>query len=270
MYAGEMEFAIRLRKEKPLEMSWFGMPGWERPAWMKLHRKERILGKVVAEKIPVGNERTLAVEVYLPPGYDQTNEKKYPTIYVQDGSAARKLGNLDEVADLYFRSHPERASILVFLKNGQEGPPDAQTKEVAERVVPWIDGKYRTLKERQQRASYGAGFGCSPAMLLATSHGDLFGACAVQSPLVFDQARAAAIDGFLQLKKPTRLYLEWGRFDMHNPVENWDIREMAREMRQSVSRNPNVSLSGGRVSDSTDWGSWINRFDRIVESLLGS
>ena len=55
---------------------------------------------------------------------------------------------------------------------------------------------------------------------------------------------------------------------MHNPVENWDIREMAQSMRKEITENQKVKISGGQVNDSTDWGSWKYRVDRVVSELF--
>lgn len=268
MYAGEMEFAIRLRNEKPLEMSWFGMQEWRTPQWMQRHRRTRLAGKIVEEKIEFGDKQVFAADVYLPPEYSKDTTKTFPTIYVHDGASALRLGELDEVADLYFQANPQHQAILVFLKTSPTRSALVYLDNVASKVVPFVDNKYRTQADRKSRASLGAGFGSSSAIGLVAKHSDLFGACSVQSPLVFDQARAMAIEGFQKIKSPTNLYLEWGRFDMHNPVENWDIRKMARTMHDEIKSNSAVNLSGGMVNDSTDWGSWKFRFDRIVTELF--
>lgn len=269
MYAGEMEFAIRLRNEKPLEMSWFGMQDWKSPSWMHLHRKTRLAGKVVEDQVKGKDDSNFLMDVYLPPGYEKQEEKRYPVIYVHGGSVALSLGELDEVADLFFQSQPERSSILVFLKSAPTSGLNSYLESIAKKVVPYVDGKYRTIGKRTQRASLGAGFACSTAMALAAQHPDVFGACSVQSPLVFDQARQMLITSFQKVELPCRIYIEWGRFDMYNPVENWDIREMAQTMKREISKNQNVKMLGGQVNDSTDWGSWKNRFDVIVGALFG-
>ena len=268
MYAGEMEFAIRLQNEKPLEMSWFGMQDWKQPSWTFLHRRRRLVGKMVPEKIEWKDGKSFDVDVYLPPTYEKQTDKKYPTIYVHDGVVAQKLGELEEMADMYFQTREDREAIVVFLKTSPTRSVVPFLNDIATQVVPFVDKKYRTLADRKHRASVGAGFGGSAALGLTAMHSDVFGACSVQSPLVFDQARTMAIGGFQKIDQPTRLYVEWGRFDMHNPVENWDIREMANTMKTEIAKNSQVRVLGGRVNDSTDWGSWKYRFDKVVEALF--
>ena len=268
MYAGEMEFAIRLQGEKPLEMSWFGMSEWKEPSWMNIHRRFRLAGKLVEEEIPLEDSSEFDVSVYLPPRYEQEKETRFPVIYVHGGPVALSNGKLDEVADLYFQSEPEQSAILVFLNSQPSRALPPYLKQIAERVVPFVDKKFRTLSKRESRASLGAGFASGTALGLATMHAELFGACSVQSPLVFDQAREAVIKGYQEIKIPTRLYIEWGRFDMHNPVENWDIREMAKTMKTEIGKNSAIKVEGGQVDDSTDWGSWKNRFDRVAKALF--
>lgn len=268
MYAGEMEFAIRLRNEKPLQMSWFGMSAWKPPAWFDQHKKSRIEGKLIEKKIALESAREFEIAIYLPPEYNAKPEKRFPVLYLHDGQSALKLGELDLVMDNYFLSHPENSAVVVFLKNLPQRSPGPYMNDVVKTVMPYVDNHFRTRTQREYRASCGSGFGASVALMLATAHPDQFGACAVQSPLVFDQARALAISGFQKINRPTRLYIEWGRFDMHNPVENWDIRKMALSMKEEIGRNKSITVLGGEVNDSTDWGSWKYRFDRIAESVF--
>lgn len=268
MYAGEMEFAVRLRNEKPLEMSWFGMSDWKAPPWLDLHRPVGMAGKMMEEEFDLGDQGSLDATVYLPPEYDQKKDARYPVIYVPDGDSALQLGKLEETADLYFRFRPERSAILVFIRSQPTAGLPAFLKQIVEHVVPAVDKRYRTQAKRTARACFGAGFASSLSLALAAQYPDVFGVCSVQSPLVFDQARKTAIDGFKRIDRPMRLHIEWGRYDMHNPVENWDIREMAKTMKNEIEANPQVTILGGEVNDSTDWASWKNRFDQVVAGLF--
>lgn len=268
MYAGEMEFAIRLRNEKPLEMSWFGMSQWTMPKWMNRPIGSTALsGKMKSASIEIEGSPNFEFDVYLPPSYEKNTERKFPTVYVHGGSAAKKLGDLVNVADQFFEETPAKESIVVFLNTALRDPA-VYNKVVADEVVGYVDGNFRTKSSREHRLSYGSGFTAGTALDTVTEFPTVFGSVAIQSPLIFDAGRQAAAEGVRKLKLPTRIYMEWGRFDMNNPVENWDIRTMASSMAEEFKKNNSIKVSGGMVNDSTDWGSWKLRFHRIIETMM--
>ena len=270
MYAGEMEFAMRLPGEGPLKMSWFGMPNWQAPDWMGGDVYEWS-GKKVSKEIEINDKSKYKVEVYLPPSYESKPEKRFPVIYLPEGSTPLQLADLDAAFDQFFSANPKHEAIVVFVQPGPfnpMGPPNNLTGNIVEKVVPFIDKNFRTIDDRTSRAAYGFGFSSSMAMMLAATHSDKFGAFAGHSPLVFDDARKATVAAFQKMNEPTRAYLDWGRFDMHNPVENWDIRDMAQTMHDAISENKQVQLSGGMVNDSTDWPSWKLRLGDAVKAMF--
>lgn len=268
MYAGEMEFAIRLRNEKPLVMSWFGMSDWKLPTWMdRPVGNQALSGKIETAKIEMDGSAGFEVEIYLPPSYEKSPDRKFPTVYVHGGQAAKKLGDLINVADQFLAKNSNKESIIVLL-NSTLGNPRAYNKAVAEEVVGYVEKNFRAQASRESRMSYASGFTAGNALDIATEYPKVFGAIAIQSPLVFDAGRQAAFDGVSKLTLPTRIYVEWGRFDMNNPVENWDIRTMAASMADEFRKNKSVTLFGGMVDDSTDWGSWKLRFHKIIETMV--
>ena len=60
-------------------------------------------------------------------------------------------------------------------------------------------------------------------------------------------------------------YIEWGRFDLHNPDENWDMRKVAKIIHDELKSVDPFVVRGGRVNDSTDWSSWQYRFDEMLK-----
>ena len=270
MYAGEMEFAVRLRNEKPLEMCWFAMPEWKQPAFLSVMDKS-LKGKIVSHEIEPADDKGAkrSVDVYLPPSYE-TSEMRYPVVYVQDGSSARSLGRIEHAADAIFSSGvDQREAILVFLKNSTN-PMARQadpSKAIAEQVVPFIDKTYKTIADRSGRSCYGTGFNCATALGLVASRVDLFSAVSVQSPLVFDEGQKQLLDTYAKIDKPLRIYVEWGSFDMHNPHENWDIRTIGKSLADGMAKNKSLTVTSRQVNDSTDWRSWVGGFDKVLAFL---
>lgn len=272
MYAGEMEFAVRLAMEKPLEMSWFSMPEWKAPAWESkladVPAKTWITEKLKSEIL----EDELTFEVCLPPSHAaESSAKRFPVIYVMDGPGAKEFGRLPEVAELLYADGTPEA-ILVLVNSMVAGPFGGQPFDevLAKEIVPLVDSKYSTIASREGRSLMGIGFTSDAALAALTKHPDLFAAASLQSPLLFDQARADAARLVADIKLPTRVYVEWGRFDMFNPHENWDLRTIAKQVHDSLQGNAQVEVTGGMVNDSTDWSSWRNRFEPVLEFLIGS
>ena len=67
---------------------------------------------------------------------------------------------------------------------------------------------------------------------------------------------------------PMRIYLEWGRWDLKSPhEEGMDFRKSSR-WAWDLLRERGFNPMGGEVWDSTDFGSWRNRTDVLLESLF--
>ncbi len=271
MYAGEMEFAIRLRNEKPLSMSWFAMPEWNQPKFLATAdvADRKLVGKLVSQEIDTDKKGAkIPVDVYLPPQYESDTNKRFPVVYVVDGAAASK--QLVGIADTLFKGDTRHPAILVFLK-AQFDPmrPGAdRPAETAKFVVPFVDKTYRTRTSSNGRSVYGTGFASSDAFRLAGSQPSIFGSLYVQSPLIFDAGQAELVSMFRKIDKPQRVCVEWGRYDMHNPHENWDIRKIGKSMADQFAENKTLQVTSRQFNDSTDWRAWRSRFDKVLEFLV--
>ena len=260
VYAGEMEFAVRLPDQEKLEMSWFAMSNWKEPEYLKNLGSE-LTGKMNQETIEPekDDDAEISISVYTPPNYEKNSDTRYPVIFVVPYPGFES-SQFVESADYLFQHDSDnvRPAILV-IPSGRVAPGSES------RIIRFVDGKFRTNANRESRAAVGFGFtGAVPFQLLGTN-GELFGAIASQTPLAFNTAGIESI--ISKIDKPTRIYLDWGRFDMHNPVENWDLRKTSSAIYDALKKNENVQLSGGMVNDSGDWSSWRNRYDRVLSVL---
>ena len=271
MYKGEMEFAVRLRKDKPLTMSWFAMPGWSEPAFLSSEKKtdKQLAGRVVTHKVATDDEKaTVPIEVYLPPQYS-SDEQKFPVIYVQNGAEARE--KLTPMIDALCESGKTKPALVVFLTAGFNPmmPGPAASKQTAKFVVPFVDKTYRTVATREGRSVYGTGFTCADAFGLAGGHADTFGSVYVQSPLIFDAGQAQFATLYGGIEEPMRVCIEWGKYDMHNPHENWDIRKIGASMADTLAANKKLSVTKREINDSTDWRSWQGQLENVLQFLTG-
>lgn len=270
MYAGEMEFAVRLRGEKPLEMSWFAMNGWKKPVHYPVLESKidvELKGEQITSKVLGGK---LQFDVYLPPNYEKNSEDRFPVVYFPDASALQ-LGHIEKAAHKIFGSKDsQRQAILVFIKyrpNPMSRTRATPGKAIATEVVPFIDKNFRTIADRQGRSVYGTGFASATALGLAGEFEDTFSAVSAQSPLIFDQGVEQLVGLYKNVKSPVRVYIEWGSYDMFNPHENWDIRSISKKIAEELKKNSNCKVTATQVNDSTDWASWQVRVDKVLGFL---
>ena len=140
----------------------------------------------------------------------------------------------------------------------------------AAELVPAIDTRFRTRSDREARANIGMGFWSHDAAVATFQNTEGFGRLGLQSHY--------AIDGmFAELLKaagdanassaPLQIYLEWGRWDLWSPHEEFSFRESSREM-WDILRERDFEPMGGEVWDSSDFASWSSRTDVLLESLF--
>jgi S-formylglutathione hydrolase FrmB len=140
-----------------------------------------------------GTLDTIAIDVYLPPGYD-AGSARYPVIYALPHSIATwdHGMRLTGVLDALITSGSIPPTIMVFA-NQFGGPyPDSQCADsvdgrewfdrfVATDLVSWVDAHFRTIATSASRATLGfSGGGYCSAALLA-HHPDVFGSSIVLS-----------------------------------------------------------------------------------------
>ncbi len=67
---------------------------------------------------------------------------------------------------------------------------------------------------------------------------------------------------------PMRICLEWGRWDLKSPHEEEMNFRASSRWAWDLLRERGYDPIGGEVWDSTDFGSWRNRTDVLLESLF--
>ena len=66
---------------------------------------------------------------------------------------------------------------------------------------------------------------------------------------------------------PMQVYMDWGKYDMRNPHENWDLSDAGRDFAQTIEGKGH-KFTGGQCHDGTDWPSWRNRYDKMFGTLF--
>lgn len=148
------------------------------------------------------------VAVYLPPGYETSGSKRYPVLYLLHG-----IGDTEKTwlrawkpGDSGYDSIP--AIMDNGIRNGRFGEfivvmPDEKTNWfgsfyvnsavtgnwadfTAKELVAFIDGKYRTIADREHRAVAGHSMGGYGAITLGMKHAEVFGSVYGMNPAIID------------------------------------------------------------------------------------
>ncbi|MEM9295149.1 MAG: alpha/beta hydrolase-fold protein [Planctomycetota bacterium] len=137
--------------------------------------------------------------VWLPPGYESDDERRYPVIYVQDAQNLFDVADsyqgyewrLDETAHDMILAGETGPFILVGLGNTEQrteefDPTTAKAKAYAAFVVdkakPLIDATYRTRTGPAHTALVGAGMGAVINFHIVESHPGVFGKVVALAP----------------------------------------------------------------------------------------
>jgi hypothetical protein len=148
-------------------------------------------GKVVQTYLPApwtgGTSSRIEVDVYTPPGYAHSGDRRYPSLYEfpwayrwWDGGAHVATA-LDSLID----SGAMPAAIVVFVDSGGGPYPDTECANTADgrqwfdtfaggTLVRWVDAHYRTMADPSARAIMGMSVGGYCAATLVVRHPDVF------------------------------------------------------------------------------------------------
>ena len=250
-----------------IKMSWFAMPDWKPSAFLEPLPAER-RGRIEAHTIAVeGLPAPMGLKVYLPQGYDQS-EDRYPVVYFFADGAGRERGQLIEALDGLIAAERIRPLIAAFVEIPGQLPPDALAGLFRDKAVGTIDEAYRTIAEPEARATYGTGFGGYFAFLSALYNPGLVTKVGSSSMFMFTSMEAGLFGGMKSPDEaPLQIHLSWGRYDFRNPHEAWDMRDVARKV-EAALREHGYEPQTQEFVDGTGWESWKHRTDDVLEAFF--
>jgi S-formylglutathione hydrolase FrmB len=159
---------------------------------------EQVITSELLRGNPLGDPHERPVWVYLPPGYDDTDER-YPAVYDIQGYTGHVAMWANrtpfrqpflETADQVFAAGQAPPCVVVFVDawtgyGGSQFVDSPATGRyhsyLCDEVVPWVDGHYRTIADRESRAITGKSSGGFGAMITPMLRPDLFGALATHA-----------------------------------------------------------------------------------------
>jgi S-formylglutathione hydrolase FrmB len=159
---------------------------------------ERVLDSRALADNPLRDPHLRPVWVYTPPGYDESAERRYPTIYLIQGltgqldmwrnRAAFSSTTPEDVDALIVEGCPPTIVVYVDAWTSLGGSQFLDSPAIGryhtylcDEVVPWVDSGYRTIADRDHRAIAGKSSGGYGAMVTAMLRPELFGAFATHA-----------------------------------------------------------------------------------------
>lgn len=179
--------------------------------------------------------------VYTPPGYDADNQRRYPVLYLQHGAGESERGwstqgRVNFIVDNLIAAGKAKPMIIV-MDNGYAARPGATGRPGAAEdfaqvitldLVPLIDGRYRTLAGRENRAIAGLSMGAMQALRVGLRHPELFSVIGWFSGAERQFDAKTSLDGALAdaAKANAQRRLLWlGCGLQENPVGRTDFHE---------------------------------------------
>jgi S-formylglutathione hydrolase FrmB len=160
---------------------------------------EHVITSELLKGNPLGDPHERPLMVYTPPGYDDSPDQRYPTVYVIQGYTGHVAmwrrrapfrQPFPEAADAMFARGEAPPAIVVYADawtsyGGSQFVDSPGTGKyhsyLCEEVVPWVDARYRTIRDAAHRAIAGKSSGGFGAMITPMLRPDLFGALATHA-----------------------------------------------------------------------------------------
>ena len=232
------------------------------------------------------------VVVYLPAGYDERQEQRYPVLYMHDGQnlfepdrsfIPGQYWQLAEAANDAIGARTAAAMIIVGVDNagaarideytptadarkGGGGRADDHARMIAEELKPHIDQKYRTLSEPEHTGIGGSSLGGLAALHLAIRRADIFRRAAVMSPSVWwdDRVIVKEIESLPEGERP-RVWLDIGGREGNEALT--DARMLRDRMLAHGWNRDNFYYHEDRRADHSE-RAWAGRVRMVLEFLF--
>jgi predicted alpha/beta superfamily hydrolase len=250
----------------------FSQPGAGGP----LERESTLTGDIRVHHLfhspQLKNARTIMV--YLPPGYDDALDERYPVLYMHDGDnifdaktsftgvewgvdeTVQRLimdGRIEKLIVVGIHNTPQRHREYTPFRDSERGggQGDAYLAFMVDTLKPFIDKTYRTLPDRTHTGIAGSSLGGLISLYAVFRRPDVFGWAGVVSPaLWWDDRHVIAFVREAKTPRPIRLWVDVGtrEGEPSGPLAEFtkavaDCRRLVRVLRAKGLIGPPVSIA---------------------------
>ena len=226
------------------------------------------------------------VHVYLPRGYTQNVNRRYPVVYFHDGQNVFDPGgpfgswSADATATKEMGQGRMREAILVGIDNdsaripeympptdsyqGTQGRGDAYASFVINNVRPYVDANFRTLNDPKNTLTIGSSLGGLISLYFGREF-TTFGKIAVMSPALWIAPNyVAQVNG--ESKKPLRVHLDMGTAEGQSDFDNC-LAMYDTHLAQGYAVNDDVEFVAGCDQQHNE-AAWAVRLPGVYDYLL--
>lgn len=235
---------------------------------------------------------TRHLTVFLPPGYDEAAQTRYPVLYLHDGQnlfdpqAAFKKGEhwrVGETASALIEAGRLPPLIIVGIDNAGPkrlfeytptydrrrggGGAEAYGQMLIGEIKPLVDRQYRTLPGASATGLGGSSLGALVSLYLGLKHPEVFSRVAVMSPSVWWDRRTILRNVREAKPKPRlRIWVDIGTREGGHHVANAQLLRtgLVKSGWQEGDDLHYEEIPGGTHSE----GAWAGRFDRVLQFLF--
>lgn len=238
----------------------------------------------------LANKRNIII--YLPPNYKQNSKIHYPVLYLHDGqnvfdqttSFIGQEWQCDETAEKLILANKIQPIIIVGIYNagekrvdeytpsidvryGKGGKANLYSKFLIEELKPFIDKKYRTLKDPANTALGGSSLGGLVSLFIGLQHPQIFGKLAIVSPSVWWDNKVILKDvENLPSKPKTKIWLDIGSKEGEESIPDTNsLKEALVNKGWQLNKDLKYLVIDGAKHNEE---AWANRFDKILEFLF--
>lgn len=239
--------------------------------------------------------RTGNVFIYLPPSYESKKNRHFPVLYVLDGqnifdarTAYSDEWRMDESMEMLIKENHLKELVIVAISNGprrwneyspwdfvdwngkpQQGEGKLTMQFITETLKPYIDSKYRTIKNAKSTGIAGSSLGGMMALYAAIEYGETFGFVAAFSPSLGlkntkgDSVIVKALDATKSLKD-VKIYFDMGKVEFNGFKE---VNELEKMLLARLPKNGMLKV----VRDDTGRHcevDWAKRFPAAITWLM--
>ena len=232
------------------------------------------------------------VEVLLPPGYREQDERAYPVLYLQDGQnlfdpetsfVRGRHWRLEETVPRLIREGRVEPLIVVGVANGRERrveeytpTRDARRREggLAERygrflrgeLMPFVASRFRTARGGRNTGIGGSSLGALVSLHLALTHPETFGRVAALSPSVWwDRNAIVRTVRRLRQRPDIRIWLDIGSEEGRPEVKRARLLRDVLRAKGWGGRRLRYLEAEGAVHDEA---AWAERAGAVLEFLF--